>query len=85
MNPVFTIGHSNLSIEVFINLLRMHNITVVIDVRSVPYSRFYPQFNKERLGNSLKQNHISYIFEGERLGGRIKDKDCFIQKQLPQR
>lgn len=84
-NPIFTIGHSNHPIEVFLGLLQQHAISCVVDVRSVPFSRFYPQFNKERLATTLKAGHILYEFEGERLGGRIQDKACFLDRQLPQR
>jgi uncharacterized protein (DUF488 family) len=85
MNPIFTIGHSNHPIEVFLGLLQQHAISCVVDVRSVPFSRFYPQFNKERLATTLEAGHILYEFEGERLGGRIQDKSCFLDRQLPQR
>lgn len=85
MKPVFTIGHSNHPIETFIGLLQQHAISAVVDVRSVPFSRYYPQFNRERLAKALEANHILYEFEGERLGGRIQDRECFLAKQLPQR
>ena len=85
MNPIFTIGHSNHPIEAFVGLLQQHCISCVVDVRSVPFSRYYPQFNRERLSSALEANHILYAFEGAQLGGRIQDKECFLAKQLPQR
>ena len=48
-NPAFTIGHSNHSLNSLIALLRMHRVTAVADVRSSPYSRFNPQFNRDTL------------------------------------
>lgn len=57
-NELYTIGHSNHSIEKFIKLLELHSIDVVCDVRSAPYSRHNPQFNRETLRQSLKQAKI---------------------------
>ena len=48
-HPVLTIGHSTHSIDAFIALLRQHGVTALADVRSAPFSRFNPQFNKETL------------------------------------
>ena len=44
--PVFTIGHSTHPIEHFVALLQQHGIEVLADVRSTPFSRFNPQFNR---------------------------------------
>ena len=71
---LYTIGHSNHSIEYFVNLLKQHNIDMVVDVRSAPFSRWCPQFNKETLGGSLKNASIGYEFLGKELGGRPSDK-----------
>ena len=70
---VFTIGHSNHPIEKFIELLRLHRIEALADVRSAPASRFNPQFNKKPLADSLKQAGIAYVFLGRELGARSKD------------
>ena len=67
---IFTIGHSNHSLEVFINLLQSHKIDVHVDVRSKPFSRFSPQFNKEGLEKTVKVSGIKYLFMGRELGGR---------------
>jgi uncharacterized protein (DUF488 family) len=77
INPVFTIGHSNHSPEGFVVLLKRHGITAVADVRSVPYSRFNPQFNREILEQFLKGNGIYYIFLGQELGARTEDRSCY--------
>jgi len=74
---IYTIGHSNHSSERFIDLLRRHAITAVADVRSVPYSRRNPQFNREALGRSLAHQGIRYVFLGEELGARSKDRSCY--------
>lgn len=80
---VYTIGHSNLTINQFIELLKNHSIETVYDIRSTPYSRF-PQFNKENLSQTLINHHIAYILGGENLGGRIKDPQCFKTKTVPE-
>ena len=58
---VFTIGHSTRTIDEFIDLLKTYGINLVVDVRTVPRSRHNPQFNKETLPNTLKQQGIKYI------------------------
>ena len=70
---VFTIGHSNHSSEAFLALLRNHGVTAVADVRSAPFSRFCPQFNRDPLRAALKEAGIHYIFLGRELGGRSDD------------
>jgi uncharacterized protein (DUF488 family) len=58
--PFFTIGHSNRSIEVFVDLLRQAQIELVVDIRKVPMSRANPQFNKGALPASLAAFQIAY-------------------------
>lgn len=74
---LYTIGHSNHSIERFIALLRQHGITAVADVRSTPYSRFNPHFSREPLKKSLVDAGIHYVYLGEELGARSKDRACY--------
>jgi uncharacterized protein (DUF488 family) len=64
-------------LERFIGLLRQHDITAVADVRSAPYSRINPQFNREPLKAALRDAGISYVFMGEELGARSKDPSCY--------
>ena len=70
---VWTIGHSTRAIDVFISLLEEHGIRLLVDVRSLPGSKRYPQFNKEALVNSLAKSGINYEHFPE-LGGRRKAK-----------
>lgn len=58
--PFFTVGHSTRSIEEFVGILRSLDITLVVDIRTVPRSRANPQFNKETLPKSLAASGISY-------------------------
>ena len=57
---VFTIGHSTRTLEEFINLLKIHGVQVVVDVRTIPGSRYASQFNRETLKNSLETAGIKY-------------------------
>ena len=65
-----TVGHSNHPIERFVDLLRNGGIELLVDVRSVPYSRRFPQFGREKLAKSLEDAGISYAWEGDALGGK---------------
>lgn len=68
--PIFTIGHSNHSLEAFVDLLTRHGVTAVADVRSQPFSGRQPHFNREALAPALRERGIAYVFLGEELGGR---------------
>jgi uncharacterized protein (DUF488 family) len=70
---VFTVGHSRHEIEDFIALLGQHGVSCLIDVRSSPYSRIAPQFNRETLSATLKQNEILYAHFEEEFGARHTD------------
>ncbi len=74
---IMTIGHSAHSAERLLELLVQHSITAVADVRSSPYSRLNPQFNRETLKSSLKARGISYAFLGRELGARSEDPSCY--------
>lgn len=69
MVTVWTVGHSTRSAEEFREILLAHGIQVLVDVRSFPGSRRYPQFNRAALADSLQQVGIEYRHE-PRLGGR---------------
>ncbi len=79
---VFTIGHSTHGADKFRDLLAGHKVTAVADVRSSPYSRFNPQFNREELRADLKGSRISYVFLGEELGARSKDRSCYVDGKV---
>jgi len=67
---LYTIGHSTNKIEYFISLLNKFNINCVIDVRSSPYSRMAPQYNKPSLNSTLKKNNIVYMHFEKEFGAR---------------
>ena len=78
----FTIGHGNRKIETFIRLLTLHGIDILIDVRSLPYSRFNPQFRQATLKASLNDVGITYLWLGNELGGRPKDRSLYFNGQV---
>jgi uncharacterized protein (DUF488 family) len=65
---IHTIGHSTRPIETFLALLKTHAIELLVDVRRWPMSRRHPQFNREALAASLKEDGIAYLRRGD-LGG----------------
>lgn len=70
---IYTIGHSNHPLGHFLSLLKDAGITAVADVRSKPYSRRNPQFNREPLKDALKAQGIAYVPMDDQLGGQPKD------------
>lgn len=74
---IFTIGHSTHPQERFIELLRRHRITALCDVRSKPYSRMNPQFNRAELERALLAHGIAYRFLGKELGARSDNPACY--------
>jgi uncharacterized protein (DUF488 family) len=74
---IFTIGHSNHDEETFVNLLRRHEIEVVADVRSQPYSKHSTQFNADQMQRLLAGAGIRYLFLGQELGGRPAEAELY--------
>jgi uncharacterized protein (DUF488 family) len=66
---LFTIGHSNHPLEQFLDLLKRHQIAVLVDIRRFPGSRSFPQFNQDNLSAALREEGIDYLWL-EALGGR---------------
>ena len=79
---LFTIGHSNHEIGAFLDLIERHGITLVADVRSSPYSRFNPQFNRETLAAALEGRGMEYAFMGRELGARREERQCYVGQQV---
>jgi uncharacterized protein (DUF488 family) len=74
---VYTVGHSTMPAERLIALLKEHGITALADLRSQPYSRMNPQFNREDLKQALREHAIAYAFLGRELGARSEDRSCY--------
>lgn len=79
---IYTVGHSTQPFETFLGLLQKQGVTAIADVRSAPYSRFNPQFNREELRGVLKVNGIRYVFLGKELGARSDDECCYLDGKV---
>jgi uncharacterized protein (DUF488 family) len=82
MEEVYSIGHSNHDIQVFIGMLHKFNISALADVRSSPYSRFAPQYSRETLKTTLAEAGIAYVFLGKELGARSDNPSCYINGKV---
>lgn len=80
---ILTLGHSNHHLAVLLALLQEFHIRRVIDVRSAPYSRYSPQFNRESLASDLQDAGLTYGYAGEYLGGRPTDPTCYFAQRVP--
>lgn len=83
MTAICTIGHSNHKWETFLPLLQMHDIRLLVDVRSRPVSRFAPFTNKGRFLGLLADENIEYQFLGEALGGKPDDPSLYDEDGKP--
>ena len=81
-DTIFTIGHSTHRLERFLALLVQHDVSAICDVRSKPYSRMNPQFNREDLEKALLANGIEYRFLGKELGARTDDPNCYVKGKV---
>ncbi|GGJ76320.1 hypothetical protein GCM10011583_04600 [Streptomyces camponoticapitis] len=81
-HTVFTVGHSTHSSSGFLSLLQKHGITAIADVRSMPVSRFTPQFNRYAVERTLSSVDIKYVFLGKELGARPEDLTCYVDGQV---
>ncbi|MDX2039802.1 MAG: DUF488 domain-containing protein [Acidobacteriota bacterium] len=75
---LFSIGHSNATIEAFLNLLRRNEIAVLVDTRSQPYSRYNPHFSREALKQSVNEQGIEYAYLGNRIGGKPEGREFYF-------
>ncbi len=82
---VLTIGHSNHSLTQLVALLRSTDVTAVADVRSQPFGRRHPDFNRDSLAETLERQGIAYVFLGRELGARSQDPFCYENGQVQYR
>jgi uncharacterized protein (DUF488 family) len=80
---IYTIGHSNASFDKITELLQKYAIRVLVDVRSVPRSRWVPHFNQKNLASAIPKLGIEYQYAGNHLGGLPDDATYY--KPNPQR
>lgn len=83
MITLYTLGHGNHPLPHLIRLLEDNGVMTLVDVRTAPYSRFNPQFNKDSLESALPQHNIQYVFAGKYLGGRPTDPALYKSRTLP--
>jgi len=72
---IYTVGHSNQPLEALLHLLASARIETVIDVRRWPSSRKWPQYNQKPLAEALRKVGIRYIWMGDKLGGKRREKE----------
>lgn len=74
---LFSIGHSQHEISYFVNMLKTHDINYVLDVRSVPYSKYAINYNREHIKKILNEHDIEYAFMGDFFGARPKNLSLY--------
>lgn len=79
---IFTIGHSTHEIDALVGLVQDIGVTAIADVRSIPASKFAPQFNRRPLRDSLRKAGIEYVFLGRELGARSSDPNCYVDGRV---
>lgn len=79
---VWTIGYGGRAIGDFLDLLHRYQIECLVDTRSIPYSRFRPDYRKQALQQHLERSGIQYLYLGEALGGKRIDPDCYVNGVL---
>lgn len=74
---IFTIGHSNHSLEAFLALLAGNRIDVLVDTRTQPHSAYSPHFNRAELTDAVTAAGVKYLFLGKELGGRPSGSEFY--------
>lgn len=73
MPSIYTIGYATKPVELFMTHLRQHHIDVLVDIRSVPYSKVFHDYHQEAIQQYVRSRGIKYLYLGEELGPRSKD------------
>ncbi|MBP2046490.1 DUF488 family protein [Methanobacterium aggregans] len=66
----------------FIDLLKSNGIQLLIDVRSVPYSKYASQFNRETISSRIQNETIEYLYLGDKVGGKPSDESFYKDKMV---
>ena len=80
VNTVYTIGYSGFSIDDFVATLKKHNVSLVVDVRSSPFSNYFPEYNKDALEICLKTHGIYYRNYADAFGARQNDRKYYCKE-----
>ncbi len=75
---LYSIGHSNVALTVFLRLLETHAVATLVDARSQPYSRYAPHFSREALRAAISEAGLDYVFLGDRLGGKPASREFYL-------
>ncbi|WBA07772.1 DUF488 family protein [Salinivibrio kushneri] len=82
---IISIGYSRRSIREFIEALVEYDVKYLIDVRTKPFSKYHPEFNKDLLEATLKNAGIKYVFMGDSVGGLPSDSQCYTEGKVDYR
>ena len=83
IDSIRTIGYGNRTLEEFLDVLKLNRIEFLIDVRSVPFSKYKPEFSKPLLSLELENHQIRYVYMGSELGGRPQKQNMSIGEEEP--
>ena len=79
---LFSIGYGDRKIDNFMSILKKYSIQYLVDIRSTPFSKYNPDYNRNELDKFLHDQGIRYIFLGDFLGGRPGDQSCYIDGRV---
>lgn len=77
MKQIYSIGYGSREINDFISLLKKYKISTLVDIRTLPASRFRPDYNKKRFAEKLLLENVEYLFWGDTLGGKPKQEALY--------
>ncbi|WP_432402078.1 DUF488 domain-containing protein [Wukongibacter sp. M2B1] len=77
---IFTIGHSNYSMDRLLDMLEFHSINCIVDIRGTPYSKYNIQFNKESFSKTLTNKGYIYIYMGKEFAVQREDKSLYTEE-----
>lgn len=77
MMVIYALGHSNYSFEKFITIIKEYNLNCIVDIRSIPYSKYNVQYNKEDFSKRLKELGYTYIYMADQFGVKRDDKSSY--------
>lgn len=77
---IYTIGYATKDIDSFVKCLKKNNVTCLIDVRSSPFSKTFPMFDKANLKATLNANDIVYAHFGEEFGARRDENEAYASR-----
>lgn len=77
---IYTIGHSNYTVERLIDMLKHYNINCVVDIRGTPYSKYNIQFDKETIRYTLSKAGFIYIYMAKELAAKRINKQSYKEE-----